>query len=137
MKKIAFLAFVAVVVGLSGSAWAEATPSSVLRSLPAEAQKSIERVRESCPSDTPVTSGDEGLMTFTVSGAQAVLVDELSFCGKGGSASTASTAPPDTLTTWQSTSARVAPGGRRSPFMRPSQSSSALSPTATSFGHWY
>jgi hypothetical protein len=30
-----------------------------------------------------VTAGDEGLITFTVSGAEAVLVDELSFCGSG------------------------------------------------------
>jgi hypothetical protein len=29
------------------------------------------------------TSGDEGLATFTVSGAQAVVVDELKFCGGG------------------------------------------------------
>jgi hypothetical protein len=64
----------------------------ILRSLPSDVQKEIERVRQSgrglgpATSDyTPprVTEGDEGLITFTVSGAQAVLVDELNFCGGG------------------------------------------------------
>jgi hypothetical protein len=64
----------------------------ILRSLPPDAQKEIERVRQSCRELGPATSdysppgvteGDEGLITFTVSGAQAVLVDELKFCGSG------------------------------------------------------
>jgi hypothetical protein len=64
----------------------------ILRSLPSDVQKEIERVRQSCRELGPATSdytpprvteGDEGLRTFTVSGAQAVLVDELSFCGGG------------------------------------------------------
>jgi hypothetical protein len=59
------------------------TPSPVLRSLPPAVQKEIEQVRESCPLDEKNTSGDEGLQTFTVSGAQAVLVDTLNFCGEG------------------------------------------------------
>ena len=57
------------------------------------ARADIEQVHEACrelgpaPEDyTPprVTEGDEGLITFTVSDAQAVLVDQLNFCGDGG-----------------------------------------------------
>jgi hypothetical protein len=51
------------------------TPAPILRSLP--------------PSDQKNTAGDEGLQTFTVAGAQAVMVDELNFCGEGRSAFTA------------------------------------------------
>jgi hypothetical protein len=65
----------------------------VLRSLPSDVQKEITRVRQSCRELGPATSDytppkvtkdDEGLITFTVSGAQAVLVDELNFCGGAG-----------------------------------------------------
>jgi tetratricopeptide (TPR) repeat protein len=60
------------------------TEAPILRSLPSDVQRQIEEVRQSCPpSDEYVTKGDEGLRTFTVSGAQAVLVDELNFCGWG------------------------------------------------------
>ena len=55
----------------------------ILKSLPSEVQQRIEGIRESCPSTEHVTKGDEGLQFFTVAGAQAVLVDELSFCGGG------------------------------------------------------
>jgi hypothetical protein len=61
----------------------------ILRSLPSDVQKEIERVRQSCRALGPatdytpprVTEGDEGLITFTVSGAQAV--DQLNLCGNG------------------------------------------------------
>jgi hypothetical protein len=58
----------------------------VLRSLPTSVQKSIKEIRERCLAierENPPygTADDDGLMTFTLSGAQAVLVDELSFCG--------------------------------------------------------
>jgi hypothetical protein len=59
------------------------TPSQVLRSLPPTVQKEIGEIRNDCPGDEKNTSGDEGLQTFTVSGAQAVLVDQLNFCGGG------------------------------------------------------
>jgi hypothetical protein len=63
------------------------TPSPVLRTLPTDVQKNIERIRTTCREelgrDAPVTSGDEGLRTFTISGAQAVLIDELNFCADG------------------------------------------------------
>ena len=63
------------------------TPSSVLRTLPTDVQKDIERIRAACREQlgpgTPVISGDEGLRTFTISGAQAVLIDELNFCAEG------------------------------------------------------
>ena len=69
------------------------TPSPVLRSLPAEVQKNIEQVRSSCREYwtgrgfeiTPygpgwASSGDEGLISFTLSGAQAVMVSNLNLC---------------------------------------------------------
>ena len=55
----------------------------ILKSLPSDVQQRIEGIRELCPSTERVTKGDEGLQFFTVSGAQAVLVDELDFCGGG------------------------------------------------------
>jgi hypothetical protein len=58
-----------------------AAETSILRSLPSAVQKEIQEVRESCPADEKNTSGDDGLQIFTVSGAQAVLVDSLNFCG--------------------------------------------------------
>ena len=58
-----------------------AAETSILRSLPSTVQKEIQGVRESCPVDEKNTSGDDGLQTFTVSGAQAILVDSLNFCG--------------------------------------------------------
>ena len=75
------------------------TPSSVLQALPAEVQKNIEEVRTACreywnnigadPSQpiSPlevaprVSSGDDGLILFTVSGTQAVMVSNLALCG--------------------------------------------------------
>jgi hypothetical protein len=66
--------FIALLILMSLPAIAE-TPSSVLRSLPPAVQKDIGEIRNACPNDDLRTSGDEGLATFTVSGAQAVLVD--------------------------------------------------------------
>jgi hypothetical protein len=66
--------------------------TAILRSLPSDVQKEIEGLRQSCRELGPATSdytppivteGDGGLIKFTVSGAQAVLVDELRFCGGG------------------------------------------------------
>jgi hypothetical protein len=67
-------------------AYVQEESSTVLQTLPAEAQKDIERVRASCREAggaLRTTSGDEGLIKFTVQGAQAVLVDELNFCDDG------------------------------------------------------
>jgi hypothetical protein len=75
-----------------------AEDAPLLRSLPTEVQGEIEGVRARCPeyidsvkgidsvegSDyTPqvVTSGDGGLIQFTLSGAQAVMVDDVELCG--------------------------------------------------------
>ena len=75
--------------------------SSVLQSLPAEVQKQIEDVRAACreylidqnkdPNQSwmsstahrveSVSSGDDGLIQFTVSGALAVMVSDLELCG--------------------------------------------------------
>ncbi len=75
------------------------TASSILESLPAEVQKNIEEVRDRCrewwnergedPSQPiypalvapRVSSGDDGLILFTVSGAQAVMVSDQALCG--------------------------------------------------------
>jgi hypothetical protein len=69
------------VAALSAMIAPVAAETSILRSLPSTVQKEIQEVRESCPADEKNTSGDDGLQTFTVSGAQAVLVDSLNFCG--------------------------------------------------------
>ena len=67
----------------------------MLQSLPAEVQKHIEDTRAECraywnrhgiadPSDLwplLVSSGDEGLISFTLSGARAVIVSDLHLCG--------------------------------------------------------
>ena len=75
--------------------------TSVLQSLPAEVQKDIEDVRAACRENldargadasqswisptahavASVSSGDDGLILFTVSGAQAVMVNDLELCG--------------------------------------------------------
>ena len=75
------------------------TPSPVLQSLPAQAQKNIEQVRTACREwwidrgEDPnqpisslevaprVSSGDVGLILFTVSGTQAVMVSDQALCG--------------------------------------------------------
>lgn len=58
--------------------------TSFFRSLPAAIQKNIEDIRAECrKADLKTTSGDEGLSFFTLSGMQAVLVDELNFCNDG------------------------------------------------------
>jgi hypothetical protein len=86
LTTVAFLATLAIPV-----AHAE-TPSSVLESLPAEIQKDIEDTRAACraylndhgiadANDFLVTSGDVGLISFTLSGAQAVMVSALHLCG--------------------------------------------------------
>jgi hypothetical protein len=80
---IALLAVLAIPV-----AHAE-TQSPVLQSLPAEVQKNIEQVRTACretlagydDDTTKITSGDNGLVQFTLSGALAVMVDNLKLCG--------------------------------------------------------
>jgi hypothetical protein len=62
--------------------------SEILRSLPTEVQKGIEDLRASCrefgPKEThqpDITSGDRGLITFTLSGAPAVMVNDQYICG--------------------------------------------------------
>jgi hypothetical protein len=95
------LATVAFLAALAVSMARAETPSSILQSLPDEVQKHIEEVRASCrehvkgmgtdPSQSwispwankvhRVSSGDDGLRVFTVSGAQAVMVSELELCG--------------------------------------------------------
>jgi uncharacterized protein len=69
----------------SGSGQGADAQSSIFGTLPAEVQKDIEAIRAACregPNERN-TSGDEGLRTFTVAGAPAVLVDELNFCAGG------------------------------------------------------
>jgi hypothetical protein len=71
------LMIVVAMVALAGMARAE---DSVLRSLPTNLQKYIEGVRAKC-SGKHVTRGDEGLKTFRINGAPALLVD--TYCGTG------------------------------------------------------
>jgi hypothetical protein len=103
------------------------TTSSVLQSLPAEVQKQIEDVRAACREYlvavqstahgvASVSSDDEGLRVFTVSGAQAVMINDWELCDgcfKGANCSNrGSYSTP-------STSAPGKPGGRRSRPKRP------------------
>lgn len=64
---------------LTGSVRAE---TSVLQSLPHSAQKIIEDTRAGCKEldENKQTSGDEGLVTFTLGGKQAVLIDPMLLC---------------------------------------------------------
>src|SRR5262249_43593152 len=60
---------------------AEGPPSEILQSLPSEVQKNIKETRARCQQAVDnVPSGDVGLVTFTVSGKQAVLVDPKLLC---------------------------------------------------------
>ena len=90
----------ALITGAFSSVAAQPS-SSVLQSLPIEVQKQIEDVRAACreyllaqdkdPNQSwmsstaikvhSVSSGDDGLTQFTVSGAQAVMVSDLELCG--------------------------------------------------------
>jgi len=84
-SKVVIIA-VGLAVLFTSHAFAEAP---VLKSLPLNVQKEIEDVRGSCrdigsgATGSTVAEGDEGLRTFTVSGAQAVLIDQLDVCGDG------------------------------------------------------
>ena len=65
----------------ASSALAEGPSSEILQSLPSEVQKNIEETRARCQHVVDnVPSGDVGLVTFTVSGKQAVLVDPKLLC---------------------------------------------------------
>jgi hypothetical protein len=94
MKKL-LLAAVVLSIVVAAPATAE---DSILKSLPDEVQKEIEDVRAGCREQLMrldgkegradlawkvpgVSSGDEGLDVFTVSGSQAVMVDDLELCG--------------------------------------------------------
>jgi hypothetical protein len=83
MRKTLLIATALTASAHAFSSVAAQPSSSVLQSLPAEVQKDIEETRARCQQaidNVPVPSGDVGLVTFTVSGKQAVLVDpKLSF----------------------------------------------------------
>jgi hypothetical protein len=60
-----------------------ARPELRSRSLPAKIQGGIEETRIACKSgsdDIKVTSEDDGLVTFTLDGKQAVLIDPILLC---------------------------------------------------------
>jgi hypothetical protein len=88
------MALAALMAGMTSGAIHAAT--SVLRSLPTEVQKEIQDLRVSCREHIDgitresassdyryhqVTAGDDGLAIFTVSGMQAVMVNDLELCG--------------------------------------------------------
>jgi hypothetical protein len=93
VKKTLLIATALTGWALSQSAAQKTSP--VLHSLPAEVQKNIEGVRAASraywndrgiadSSDVPpflVSSGDDGLISFTLSGAQAIMVDDPALCG--------------------------------------------------------
>jgi hypothetical protein len=87
MKKL--LLSTAVLVALTYAAIAQSP--SILQSLPPEVQKDIESVRARCReyavsvnNQPNIPSDDAGLTSFTVSGAQAVMVNNLEICGPAG-----------------------------------------------------
>jgi hypothetical protein len=132
----------ALMTGAFSSALAQPS-SSVLQSLPAEVQRAIEDVRAACrtylvaqdkdPNESwisstangvaGVSSGDDALIQFTVSGAQAVMVSDLELCGgqclRGANCSNRASYPV------QSTSVAGVSGGRPSPHRRSGAFSSA------------
>jgi hypothetical protein len=71
----------------------EPLSSEVLKSLPTKVQEEIENLRASCREYGPktkhlddtyqpdITSGDDGLITFALSGAPAVMVNNQYICG--------------------------------------------------------
>jgi hypothetical protein len=80
MKRL--LTTIATLATMSSGANAE---TSVLKSLPEKVQKSIEETRAACRGiggdGISVTSDDDGLVTFTLDGKQAVLIDDVLLCG--------------------------------------------------------
>ena len=83
MKKTLLIATALMTWALSPSA-----AQDILHSLPAEVQKNIEDMRAGCREHlktidddrikilSEITSGDDGLVQFTLSGAPAVMVDK-------------------------------------------------------------
>src|SRR5262249_5570583 len=56
--------------------------TKLLHSLPSKVQKAIEETRARCKEvEATFTVGDQGLMTFTLDGKQAVLIDPPLLCG--------------------------------------------------------
>jgi len=83
MKKL-IAAICAALALYAVAAPAVAQDSTILRSLPTAVQKEIESTRSECRGLEGVTygtSGDEGLIQFTVSGVPAVFIDRLRLCG--------------------------------------------------------
>ena len=122
MKKTLLIA-IALMTGAFSSVAAQPS-SSVLQSLPAEVQKEIEGVRAACRKQLDyegetswVINPDDGLTLFTVSGRQAVMVNNGTLCGvgkgwKGITYSNRGSSPSP------STSAPGTPGGEPSLLMR-------------------
>jgi hypothetical protein len=95
VKKTLLIATALVTWALSPSAAQDISISTILQSLPAEVQKNIEDIRAGCraywndrgiadSSDALrflVSSGGEGLIPFTLSGAQAIMVSDQALCG--------------------------------------------------------
>jgi hypothetical protein len=90
VKRTLLIATALMTWALSPSAAQDDSP--VLHSLPAEVQKNIEDTRAACraylndrgiadASDFLLSSGDVGLISFALSGAQAVMVSNLKLCG--------------------------------------------------------
>jgi hypothetical protein len=76
----------ALVAALSPAAMAEdqSTPSSVLRSLPAEVKGHIDDLQKACRElreDSYLPEGDYALTQFTLRGRKAVMVNDMTICG--------------------------------------------------------
>jgi hypothetical protein len=81
--KKTFLIAAALTSFMTGDVYAQ-DDLSILRSLPAKVQKNIEELRTSCKdhqSEAEVTSGDDGLIQFTLGSKPAVMIDNIMICG--------------------------------------------------------
>jgi hypothetical protein len=72
----------AVALTMALTSFVHAETSTLMQSLPRSAQKSIENTRAECKElgENSQTSGDVGLVTFTLDGKQAVLIDPMILC---------------------------------------------------------
>jgi hypothetical protein len=91
MKRLFLIAAAALAIATGADAAESLSPEPILRSLPPGTQKRIESVREGCreqekyrEQERPVTSGDEGLILFTVSGLKAIMVNYIALCDNDG-----------------------------------------------------
>lgn len=88
MKTIIAAAINLAIASTVGQSQPLLNDAALLRSLPAKVQKDIEVMRTSCKASydqeadqSKVTSGDQGLIEFTLGSKPAVMIDDIEICG--------------------------------------------------------